>query len=251
MKYPLDDYQRDKMYPEIVAAVSRVLARKDYISPIDLLQELDLLNDAQVNEWMQGRISYLEKAIKCNLIKASRILQIFRYHVHDLNMISSTTVYTKHGKGPKVTLKFSKTGNPNIEEAYSRHFLKNRRKDETPLGDMKRLRNSLFSLQTNPTKTTQIKKVIHGFQNAAKFGAAIGCKQGAFLARKMKEVFEQHEIQMFVLNEEFFKTSLNVQQILIKLFFPKQEDGEEFSNEGFLEISKDLDAKIEMMRRKA
>lgn len=39
------------------------------------------------------------------------------------NLKPSETVYKKWGKGNKIFLRFSKTGSPKIEEAYSTHFV--------------------------------------------------------------------------------------------------------------------------------
>jgi hypothetical protein len=33
------------------------------------------------------------------------------------------TVYVRRGKGPKQRLRFTKSGDPNLEEAYARHFV--------------------------------------------------------------------------------------------------------------------------------
>jgi len=38
----------------------------------------------------------------------------------------STTVYTSWGKGQKVSLRFSQSGAPQIEDAYATHFVKPR-----------------------------------------------------------------------------------------------------------------------------
>jgi hypothetical protein len=69
-------------------------------------------------------VPYLEKVIHCNLAKASRILRLLRLHAHDLNMPPSHTAYVKWGNGNRPPLRFSKTGEPKLEEAYSRHFLR-------------------------------------------------------------------------------------------------------------------------------
>lgn len=144
MKVSLHEYKQEPMYPKIVNAVSQLLKEKKIVSPVELFSVLKLIDDKQIEDWRFGRIPYFEKAIKCNLTKASRILQILRYHVHDLDMIPSATVYKKLGKGPKTILRFSKTGEKNIEEAYSRHFLRNEKKktpNENPenneLGELK------------------------------------------------------------------------------------------------------------------
>ena len=66
---------------------------------------------------------YLEAVIHCNLTRLSRLLRILRFHAHDLNLVPSATVYRRWGKGPKQRLRFTKTGDPNLEEAYARHFV--------------------------------------------------------------------------------------------------------------------------------
>ena len=36
----------------------------------------------------------------------------------------SLTVYERHGKGPRQQLRFSKTGDPNLEAAYATHLIR-------------------------------------------------------------------------------------------------------------------------------
>ena len=66
---------------------------------------------------------YLERVINCNLTRLSRLLRIVRFHAHDLNLVPSVTAYIRWGKGPKQRLRFTKTGEPELEEAYARHFV--------------------------------------------------------------------------------------------------------------------------------
>ena len=118
-KVSVANYQKDKFYPRITSAVARILGRKNFVSPIDLFIEMSLLEPESVRKWKRGETSYLERAIRCNLAQASRILRILRFHAHDLNLAPSQTAY-RNGKQP---LQFSKTGEPPLEAAYARHFL--------------------------------------------------------------------------------------------------------------------------------
>jgi hypothetical protein len=45
-------------------------------------------------------------------------------HSHDLNLKPSVSVYQRKRNGRKIPLQFSKSGDRNLEEAYSRHFVK-------------------------------------------------------------------------------------------------------------------------------
>ena len=69
-------------------------------------------------------MTYLERVITGNLSRVSRVLRILHLHAHDLNLKPSFTVYNRHGKGPRQQLRFSKTGDPNIETAYATHLVR-------------------------------------------------------------------------------------------------------------------------------
>ena len=58
------------------------------------------------------------------------INKIIRKIATDLKLDKSWTGYNQYGKGVKRRLKFSKSGNINIEEAYATHYIdKNRIKE--------------------------------------------------------------------------------------------------------------------------
>jgi hypothetical protein len=120
-KISLDNYTSDKYYANIVRTVDTILTENTVVTPIDLFLRMGLLSQASVQKWRAGQIPYLEKAILCNLSSASRILRVFRMHAHDLNLQPSQALYTQQSS--KRTLRFTKTGDRKIEEAYCRHFI--------------------------------------------------------------------------------------------------------------------------------
>ncbi len=119
----VDGYRDDKLHPRIVRAVASILARGKVVAPVDVLVAMKLLEPARLEDWRFGRVPYLEKVIRGNLTMLSRLLRILRFHAHDLNLVPSATAYMRWGKGPKRRLRFSKTGDRKVEEAYSRHFV--------------------------------------------------------------------------------------------------------------------------------
>ncbi len=59
-----------------------------------------------------------------NLSKLSVILRILDHHARALGLKPSQTVYHKWGRGGKhIILRFSKSGAPALEAAYSRHYV--------------------------------------------------------------------------------------------------------------------------------
>lgn len=113
------NYREFKEYPKIVAAVSRILARQRFVAPLELFVEMDLLPAADLERWKRGQIPVLERVIRCNLTRAGRILRLLRFHAHDLNLKPSFTAYQHRSH----RLRFSRSGEPKIEEAYSTHLV--------------------------------------------------------------------------------------------------------------------------------
>ena len=122
-KITVANYRQDPYYARIVKAVECLLREKGFVAPLELFVRMDLLSPESVENWRRGRIAYLEKVIRCNLGEASRILRILRMHAHDLDLKPSLTEYKRWSKGSRPLLRFSKTGDHNIEDAYARHFV--------------------------------------------------------------------------------------------------------------------------------
>lgn len=122
MSEPLNPVS-DPLYPKVQRAVASILARGNVVAPVDVLVAMQLLPPDKLADWRRGRVPCLEQVIRCNLTRLSRLLRILRFHAHDLNLVPSPTVYLRHGKGPKQVLRFTKSGNANLEAAYARHFV--------------------------------------------------------------------------------------------------------------------------------
>jgi hypothetical protein len=119
----VDTFREDPLYPRIARAAEQLLARGKVVAPVDVLVRMHLLAPERLEDWRRGRVPYLEKIIGCNLTRLSRLLRILRFHAHDLELVPSITVYTRWGRGPKQRLRFTKTADPKLEEAYARHFV--------------------------------------------------------------------------------------------------------------------------------
>jgi hypothetical protein len=127
-KITVANYRQDPYYAPIVIVVEDLLREKGFVAPMELFIRMNLLSPESAEDWRRGQIFYLERVIRCNLSKASRILRILRMHAHDLDLKPSLTVYKRWTKGSRPLLRFSKTGDHNVEEAYARHFVSPRKK---------------------------------------------------------------------------------------------------------------------------
>ncbi len=124
-KVTVSTYRKDKYYPRVVRATAKVLSKSDIVAPVEVLIEMGNLSKKNHEAWRKGQVRYLERVFEGSLSKANRILRIIGFHAHDLNMVPRNTHYHQWGKGKNRALRFSKSGDNKIEEAYSRHYLWN------------------------------------------------------------------------------------------------------------------------------
>ena len=68
---------------------------------------------------MQGKVPYLELVISANLAKISTVMKDLKSWALYSKLKPSITIY----KHKNYKLRFSKTGHPNIETAYSTHYV--------------------------------------------------------------------------------------------------------------------------------
>lgn len=121
-----EDLRQDALYPAVTRAVAEILKAGDVVAPVEVFVATGRLTRTSIEEWRFGRIPFLERVVAGNLSKASRILRVLNLHARDLNLRPSRTVYMRWGKGPRVKLRFSKTGDSGVEAAYSTHFIRKR-----------------------------------------------------------------------------------------------------------------------------
>jgi hypothetical protein len=122
-KVNVHTYRDERFYPRVAQAVEELLAKGNLVAPVDVLVHMKLLQPKHLEDWRRGRVPYLEEVIDCNLNRLSKLLRILRFHAHDMKLVPSATTYMRWGKGPKQRLRFTKTGDPQLEEAYARHFV--------------------------------------------------------------------------------------------------------------------------------
>ena len=66
--------------------------------------------------WLKGKLTLINKTMRKTAI--------------DLKLDKSWTGYNQYGKGVKHRLRFSKSGNENIEKAYATHYIDKNRINE-------------------------------------------------------------------------------------------------------------------------
>ncbi len=108
-----------------------LLKKKGYISYVDVFMKLGYLSEKDYEDWRRKRVPYLEKVIKINLMRINFIMKSIEKFSVKGKLKPSWTSYKSWGKGRKLNLRFSKTGEENIERLYATHFVKREKKRVT------------------------------------------------------------------------------------------------------------------------
>ena len=98
----LETYREDRDFARMAAAVDAILRDEKVVAPVDVLIRMSLLTRANLEDWRFGRVPFLERVIQCNLTRLSRLLRVFRFHAHDLNLKPSSTAYMRWGKARRI-----------------------------------------------------------------------------------------------------------------------------------------------------
>ena len=101
--------------------------------PVQVLMDVGVLAPSDYENWRDGRVDYLERVCKVNLSKLSFIMREIRAYAGKSGLNPSWTYYKRRGlKGqkPAVKLRFSKSGDENIERSYATHYVSAERINE-------------------------------------------------------------------------------------------------------------------------
>lgn len=119
---------RQKLTKKVKGTVDTLVYEKGYVSAVDLFMRLDKLSKHDYEAWRKKQIPYLERVIQGNLSNLSFTMKELRKHAQNRSLKPSWTAYRSWGKGPKVKLRFSKSGQASIEEAYATHYVSPKKK---------------------------------------------------------------------------------------------------------------------------
>lgn len=106
---------------KIKLSAKEIIEEKGYLSSIDVLLKLEYLSQKNYENWRFGKVEYLEKVCNVNLKKLTTINKTIKEISRQMGLKKSWTAYNKYGKGRKIRLRFSKSGNEQIEESYATH----------------------------------------------------------------------------------------------------------------------------------
>jgi hypothetical protein len=106
----------------VVRAAEAALAKRKFVTAIDVLVGVGWLEPRRVDEWRQGRVDYLERVTVANLGKISTAMRSFRRWAQARGLRPSETAYVARTRDRR-PLRFSKSEDAGIERAYRTHWV--------------------------------------------------------------------------------------------------------------------------------
>ncbi len=106
----------------VARAAEALLAERTFVSPIDVLVGLGWLAPSHVDTWRQGRIDSLEGTMTVSRAKLSVAVRVFQQWARRNGLVPSETAYVAR-TADRRSLRFSESGDPDIERAYRTHWV--------------------------------------------------------------------------------------------------------------------------------
>jgi hypothetical protein len=123
--------ENDKaLQAKVHSAMYNIIKGKGVASPAEVLIAIGVLSKEDYERWRFGKIDYLQRVCKVNLRKLALINREIRAYARKHDLKPSWTDYRKWGKGKNIRLRFSKTGDENIEKSYATHYVSRRKTEE-------------------------------------------------------------------------------------------------------------------------
>ena len=134
-----------EMLGKVNSSMYHQFQKRGYATPVDVMMDIGILPKQQYENWRFGRIPYLEAVCTVNLRKLSVMMHQMRVYAQKAGLKPSFCYYKqwntgkKNGQGHKtvIPLRFSKSGNAEIERWYSTHFV-----DENRIKELKEKQKS-------------------------------------------------------------------------------------------------------------
>jgi len=114
-----------------------LMKEKGMITAVDVFMSLGVLSKTDYERWRRGEIPYLERVCKINLRKLSEINREMRVFAEKNKLKPSWAYYKQWSNGKfknkpvkSIKLRFSKSGDENIERQYATHYISKQTLDE-------------------------------------------------------------------------------------------------------------------------
>jgi hypothetical protein len=106
----------------VAKVADEAVATDHVVCAIDILTGIGWLDAGAVERWRRGQIACLEEALQVDPSRILEAMQLFRSWAISKGLLASPTAYFDRTP-QRGTLRFSRSGNPEVETSYRTHWL--------------------------------------------------------------------------------------------------------------------------------
>lgn len=114
--------QRSKLQARVEQTAERLFPDGQYVSPVDVLNNLGWLPASHIDRWRQGRVPDLESGMQVTPAKVSAALSLLRRWAEDRALLPTDTPYLAATRDHR-PLRFSASGTEELERAWRTHWV--------------------------------------------------------------------------------------------------------------------------------
>ena len=129
---------------KIHSSMYHQLQVRGYAAPVDVLIDTGILPKQKYEDWRFGRVRYLEAVCNAKLKRLSFVLHQMRVYAQAHELKPSFCYYKRwgvkkkgQGRGAVIPLRFSRSGDAEIERRYATHYV-----DEKRIAQLKTLQRA-------------------------------------------------------------------------------------------------------------
>lgn len=111
-----------RLAERVEQAAEAALAAQGYVGPVDVLLRLGWLAPSHLDQWRQGRVECLERAVQASLGKQTTAMRTLQAWASRRGLRPSETRYVARTRDRR-QLRFSVSARPEIERAYRTHWV--------------------------------------------------------------------------------------------------------------------------------
>jgi hypothetical protein len=156
---------RQELSKKVISIAKQALDAKQYVSSIDILLGLGYLSPTVLEDWRRGRFPYLEQHLQANLNKLSFAMQCFRQWTTKNGLLPRETAYVQKSTNRTIHLRFSKSGQEQIEKHYRTHYISHSLTQQKQQRLMKKIEKSpepIVYIIIRESQCSQCKKTLPG-----------------------------------------------------------------------------------------
>lgn len=113
---------KPKLADRVRRAVEAALAAQGFVCPLDVLLGIGWLNHEPMRHWQRGGVDHLEDVIQIDASRLAEAMKLFRDWAIEKGLSPSVVDYVARTPQRQM-LRFTRGGNPAIEEQYRTHWI--------------------------------------------------------------------------------------------------------------------------------